>query len=59
MSEVEMAATRNLAAIDQHDIQFRQAAGGARHAFDRINHQDQHSEIPLHDLGEASGRHVS
>ena len=57
--QVEMAPARHFVAVDQHRIELRQAAGGAGHAFDRIDHQHEDAELALHDLGEARGRNVA
>ncbi len=42
--QIEMAAARDLMAIDQHDIEFRQAAGRAGNALERIDHEHQYAQ---------------
>src|SRR5258706_7347744 len=59
MPEIEMTPARDLATIDQHHIQFREAAGSARNALEGIHHQHQYAELLLHDLDEAGSRHVA
>ena len=48
-----------LVAIDQHGVELRQAAGGARHALEGVDHQNEHAKLALHDLGQAHRRNVT
>ena len=59
VTEVEMTPSRDLLAIDQDYIQFRQPAGRARNAVEGIHHQHQDAELPLHDFNETRGRHFA
>ena len=59
MRQVEVAAANDFMSIDQHHIQFRQAARGARNALECIHHEHEDAEFPLHDLDKARRRHVA
>jgi hypothetical protein len=59
MGEVEMAAAHDLVAIDQHHIQFRQAACRAGNALKRIHHENKDAKLPFHDLDKAHCRYTA
>src|SRR5205807_7377109 len=56
--KIEMASARGLTAIDQHGIERRQAAGGARHALEGVHHENEHAKLALHHVRQASRRNI-
>ena len=57
--QIEMTPPRDLVAGNQHRVQFRQTACRAGDPPVRVNHENEDSQLPFHDIRKAHRRHLA